>query len=105
MQTKDIHAKAFGLEHPDSATSLNTLAALYRAMGAYEKAEPRYLQAKDIRAKALGTEHPVFVSSLNNLAELYRAMGAYEKAEPRTCGPRTSEPRFSAWSTRTSPSA
>ena len=50
-------------------------------MGAYEKAEPLFVQAKDIRAKVLGTDNPDYAHSLNNLGMLYEDMGAFEKAE------------------------
>ena len=62
--------------------SLNNLAALYRATGAYAQAEPLYQRALAIREKALGPEHPHTATSLNNLAVLYRATGAYAQAEP-----------------------
>ena len=38
----DIREKALGLEHPDTATSLNNLAELYHLQGRYEVAEPLY---------------------------------------------------------------
>jgi CHAT domain-containing protein/tetratricopeptide (TPR) repeat protein len=71
-----------GPEHPDTAASLHNLALLYKAMGAYDKAEPLYQRSLAIREKVLGPEHPDTASSLNNLALLYKAMGAYDKAEP-----------------------
>jgi hypothetical protein len=37
-----ICEEAFGPEHPRTARSLNNIAALYRATGAYAKAEPLY---------------------------------------------------------------
>ena len=77
-----IAEKAEGLEHPSTGRSLNNLAALYKSMGAYEKALPLYTRALAIAEKAEGPEHPNTGSYLNNLAELYRAMGAYEKALP-----------------------
>ena len=40
-----IRQKVLGLEHPDTATSLNNLAALYWAMGEYAKAEPLFQEA------------------------------------------------------------
>ena len=36
----EIRRKVLGREHPDTATSLDNLAGLYRAMGDYAKAEP-----------------------------------------------------------------
>ena len=77
-----IRQKVLGPEHPDTATSLNNLAALYRDMGEYAKAEPLFQEALRIWQKVLGPEHPDTAPSLNNLAGLYRAMGEYAKAEP-----------------------
>jgi len=68
--------------HPDVAISLNNLAELDRAQGAYPKAEPLYVRALDIKEKALGPMHPDVALSLNNLAMLYQGQGAYPKAEP-----------------------
>ena len=73
-------------ESPDQparlATSLNNLAALYKAQGDYAKAEPLHKRSLAIRQKALGPDHPSVATSLNNLAELYRTQGDYAKAEP-----------------------
>jgi CHAT domain-containing protein/Flp pilus assembly protein TadD len=77
-----IDEKYLGPEHPDTATSLNNLAVLYKYIGAYNKAEPLYRRSLAIREKALGPEHPDTASSLGNLAGLYQVMGAYDKAEP-----------------------
>ena len=77
-----IREKALGPDHPDTATSLNNLAVLYRTQGAYAKAEPLYLRALAIVEKALGPEHPDTAASLNNLAGLYDTQGAYAKAQP-----------------------
>ena len=74
--------KQFGETHPDYATSLNNLAALYESMGQYAKAEPLYMEAMGIRKKAWGETHPDYLTSLNNLALLYFRMGQYAKAEP-----------------------
>ena len=46
-----IREKALGPEHPDTATSLNNLALLYQATGAYAQAEPLYKRALAIRRK------------------------------------------------------
>ena len=84
LQQQDLAwtEKTYGLDHPDTATSLNNLATLYRSQGAYAKAEPLYLRALAIKEKALGPDHPSTATSLNNLAALYRSQGAYAKAEP-----------------------
>ena len=77
-----IREKAFGLEHPNTASSLNNLAVLYKTVGSYDKAELLNKRALAIREKHLGPEHPDTALSLNNLASLYDTMGSYDKAEP-----------------------
>ncbi|MFN3918930.1 MAG: tetratricopeptide repeat protein, partial [Methylohalobius sp.] len=62
-----------GPNHPDVATSLNNLAALYKAQGDYAKAEPLYKRALAIWEKAFGPDHPNVATLLENLAGLYRA--------------------------------
>jgi len=69
-------------DHPDVATSLNNLAALYESLGDYARAEPLYKRSLVIYEKALGPDHPYVASSLNNLAMLYKSLGDYGKAEP-----------------------
>ena len=49
-----IFEKALGPEHPDVATNLNNLAALYSDQSRYAEAEPLYQQALAIRDWALG---------------------------------------------------
>jgi hypothetical protein len=51
-----IHEKAFGLEHPQTATLLNTLARLLQAQGDLAGARPLQERALAIREKALGPE-------------------------------------------------
>jgi tetratricopeptide (TPR) repeat protein len=57
-----------GPDHPDVATSLNSLAELCRTQGDYAKAEPLYKRSLAIWEKALGPDHPDVAMSLNNLA-------------------------------------
>jgi tetratricopeptide (TPR) repeat protein len=77
-----IREGVLGPTHPDTATSLNDLASLYRRHGKYELAEPLYQRALDIRERVLGPEHPDTASSLNSLASLYYNQSKYEQAEP-----------------------
>jgi tetratricopeptide (TPR) repeat protein len=53
-----IREKALGKEHPDVASSLKDLAALYYAQGKYGQAESLYKRSLAIFEKALGVEHP-----------------------------------------------
>jgi tetratricopeptide (TPR) repeat protein len=77
-----ILKKVLGPDHPDVATSLNSLVQLYWAEGRYGEAEPLYLHALALREKAFGREYPAVAGSLNSLAELYRVQGRYGEAEP-----------------------
>ncbi|MEG5001856.1 tetratricopeptide repeat protein [Microcoleus sp. B4-D4] len=71
-----------GADHPGTATSLNNLAELYRAMGRYLEAEPLYVRSLFIWEQQLGADHPQTAMSLNNLAGMYYAIGRYAEAEP-----------------------
>ncbi len=77
-----LREKVLGKEHPEVATTLSNLAALYQEQGAYARAEPLYLRALAIAEKALGQEHPAVATTLNKLAALYQVQGAYARAEP-----------------------
>ena len=55
----------------EARTSLNNLAALYRAQGRYAEAEPLHQRALAIREKALGPEHPDVARSLKYCNDLY----------------------------------
>jgi tetratricopeptide (TPR) repeat protein len=45
--------------HPQLATHLNNLAALYRSQGKYSEAEPLYLEALAISEQSLDSDHPL----------------------------------------------
>ena len=69
--------RMLGLDHPDTSTSLNSLAFLYASQGTYAKAEHLYIRALAIWEKVLGSDHPDTATSLNNLAFLYASQGAF----------------------------
>jgi tetratricopeptide (TPR) repeat protein/transcriptional regulator with XRE-family HTH domain len=77
-----IYERELGANHPDTARSLNNLAALYYAQGKYTEAEPLYQRALAIREQELGANHPATATSLNNLGKLYHTQGKYTEAEP-----------------------
>ena len=76
-----ILEKMLGPNHPSVATSLETLAGLYRFQGRHAEAEPLYERALAILEKALEPDHPNVARNLHNLAALYYAQDRYEKAE------------------------
>ena len=77
-----IREKAFGANHLDLASSLNSLAmVLPGGQGRYEEAEPLHLRARMIWEATLGEEHPNVATSFSNLALLYNLSGRREEAE------------------------
>jgi tetratricopeptide (TPR) repeat protein len=77
----ELSQRLLGEDHPQIATSLNNLAALYDSLGRYTEAEPLYLQALELSQRLLGDDHPDVATSLNNLAVLYNFQGCYAEAE------------------------
>ena len=71
----------FGLDHPITATLLNSLAALYEAQGAYAEAEPLYRRAMAIYETALGPEQPNMAMNLENYAALLLETGRTNEAK------------------------
>ncbi|HET8841291.1 MAG TPA: tetratricopeptide repeat protein, partial [Ktedonobacteraceae bacterium] len=59
------------MENPDTATTLNNLASLYRSQGRNAEAEQLYMKALAIREKVLGPTHPDLANSFSHLASLY----------------------------------
>jgi tetratricopeptide (TPR) repeat protein len=69
-QTLALDEEVLGPKHPDTAHSLNNLAALYREQGKYEEAEPLYERALAIWEEALGPNHPNTIVVRKNYAIL-----------------------------------
>ena len=70
----EILEAQLGPEHPDVASSLNNLAALYDLQGRYEDAEPLYQRVLGISEAQLGPEHPNTVTVRENLEMLQQAI-------------------------------
>src|ERR1700674_2601472 len=74
-------AESFGASDLRLATTLNSLADVYRTQGRVAEVEPLYRRALGIREKVLGPDHPDAATALNGLAELYETEGRYAEAE------------------------
>jgi len=70
-------------DHPNVATSLNNLAALYQSQGRYAEAQPLYQQALEMTKRLFVGDHPDIAQSLNNLAVLLAATHRYPEAFER----------------------
>ncbi len=70
-----IREKVRGPDHPDTASSLNSLGYLLKAQGDLAGAWSCYERALAIREKSLGLDHPDTANSLNNLGFLRQEQG------------------------------
>jgi tetratricopeptide (TPR) repeat protein len=82
MQVMKFRKTALGEEHPDTLTSMNYLAFLFKCQGKYEAAERLYKENLRLSIKVLGKEHSDTLRSMNNLAVLFYSQGKYEAAKP-----------------------
>jgi esterase/lipase superfamily enzyme/Tfp pilus assembly protein PilF len=76
-----IREKTLGLEHPETAYSLNNLGALYAIEGRNEEAKVLYQQSLAIREKVLGPNDAGIAITLNNLAALEQRQGQLAQAQ------------------------
>ncbi|MCI0599607.1 MAG: tetratricopeptide repeat protein [Beijerinckiaceae bacterium] len=75
-----ITETALGPEHPDTAASLNNLAALLSSHGNYASARPLQERALAICEKVLGAEHPHTKICATGAAKVLAALGRAEEA-------------------------
>ena len=80
---RDIAAAqaARGPAHPEVASKMADLAALYLAQRRYADAEELYTRALTIQRNALGAGHADVVRTTRDLAEVYRAQGRVTEAD------------------------
>jgi CHAT domain-containing protein/Tfp pilus assembly protein PilF len=78
----EIRGKLLEEGHPDYARSLFNLAAQYKVLAEYDRAEALYRRGLVIVEARLDRDHPDLAITLNNLAMLYLDQGQYARAEP-----------------------
>jgi predicted component of type VI protein secretion system len=76
-----IFEKGLDLEHPDFATSLESLALLLQSTNRLGEAEPLLRRALAIDEKSSGPEHPNVARDINNLAVLLKHTNKLGEAE------------------------
>lgn len=81
-QAISLIEKALGPDHPDIATSLNNLAALYAALGRYHEAELHHKRSLAILEKVFGPDDPFTATGISNLASVYAEQNRYAEAIP-----------------------
>jgi tetratricopeptide (TPR) repeat protein/CHAT domain-containing protein len=76
-----IRRGVLGADHPDVASSLNSLGVLAAAQQRYTDSRELFRKTLEIEEKALPDDHPHLASTRANLAETYHSMGEFENAE------------------------
>ena len=69
-----------GADHPDTLTSMASLAATYDKLGQKDKEMALREKVLATRTAKLGADHPDTLTSMNNLAVTYNALGQQDKA-------------------------
>ncbi|MDR1222975.1 MAG: tetratricopeptide repeat protein [Tannerella sp.] len=79
MKNLAINERVLGTNHPDTATSYNSIGTTYYSMGNYPKALEYHLKALAI-CERVGTDHPTTATFYNNIGLAYDSMRDYPKA-------------------------
>ena len=80
-QILSMRKKLLGANHPDTLTSMGSLARTYYHQGKLNEAEKLEVQILQMRKKLLGAEHPDVLTSKGNLARTYYRQGKLNEAE------------------------
>ena len=75
-----IKEAAFGVDHINTADTINNLGITYRHQGKYELAIAQYERALRIKEAAFGVDHINTADTINNLGITYDSQGKYELA-------------------------
>ena len=82
VRSLSIAEQQLGVDHPDTAMSLNNLALLYDAMERYSEAESLYLGALEILFNRLGENHPNTQTAWSNFIYfLQQAISAGQESQ------------------------
>ena len=72
--------RTLGPDHPDTLTTLQSLASAYKAASMLPEAIAMLERVRDARIAKLGPDHPDTPSALNNLATAYETVGQIPEA-------------------------
>jgi eukaryotic-like serine/threonine-protein kinase len=76
----ETRQRLFGHEHPDTMSSMHSLAHARRREGRVEEAAALATRAAELQKRILGTDHPMAMRGLNGLAVIRRAQGQLDEA-------------------------
>jgi eukaryotic-like serine/threonine-protein kinase len=81
-QALNLQQRILPMDHPDTLSTMSTLAVLYISNGKLPQGEPLAVHVAEARRRALGEDHPDTLTSLISLADLYRMQNKNAQAEP-----------------------
>ncbi|RHZ52142.1 hypothetical protein CDV55_102329 [Aspergillus turcosus] len=81
LRVLDIRRRVLGPEHPNTLTSMNSLASNYWKQGRWKDAEELGVEVLKLRKQVLGPEHPNTLASMGSLALTYQKQGRWKEAE------------------------
>ena len=82
IESLNLARKIFKGDHPDLASSINSMAMFYNARGNYKDSEPLFKEALEMKRRIFKGDHHDLARSINNMAWFYNGRGNYKDAEP-----------------------
>ncbi len=77
-----LRKQHLGTDHPDTLTTMNSLAQAYQYAGKLDLALPLFEETLKLKKAKLGPDHPETLMSMNNLAMAYQDAGKLDVALP-----------------------
>jgi serine/threonine protein kinase/tetratricopeptide (TPR) repeat protein len=79
-RTIDLRRRHLGPDHPDTLTSMNSLALCYAGLGRHAEAVKLYEETLALQKAKLDPDHPNTLKCMNNLANSYAGLGRHAEA-------------------------
>ena len=73
LHVKDARLRVPGADHPDTLSTMGSLASTYCSQGRWKEAEESELEVRNARLILLGVEHPDTLSTIKRLAVIQRS--------------------------------
>jgi non-specific serine/threonine protein kinase/serine/threonine-protein kinase len=80
VRARELFAAQLGISHPDTLSTMNSLALSYTDLGRHPEALKLNEETLELRIATLGPEHVETLTSMNNLANSYSALGRNDDA-------------------------
>jgi len=77
-----LRRRMIGNDHPETITSLQSLATVLTALGRWREAEPMFKESLDRSRRVLGKDDPLTMSALNCYAVVLKNLGRVGESEP-----------------------